>query len=154
MKQRIEEVLKIDPTQLNAYSTGLLQGKAYRVLNSALTKALVAYDLNIPEWKLLGQLYDHGTMKLAKLADRLNVEPPLVTSLVDTLEKKELVTRTNDPKDKRAKLIKSTKKGNSLIPQVEPLVKAAMGKLLIGISREQLHMYITVLQTIVNNSTL
>src|SRR5437870_457485 len=98
-RKQIREELKIDNTQLNAYSTGLLQGKAYRALHGYLTKALFPYDLSIPKWKLLGQLYDHGNMKLAQLADRLSIEAPTVTELIDNLEKNGLVARKNDEKD-------------------------------------------------------
>jgi DNA-binding MarR family transcriptional regulator len=151
-KVAIEKQLKIDPVKLNAYSTGLLQGKAYRILNSSLTKVLFHFDLSIPEWKLLGQLYDHGEMKLASLAERLDVEAPLVTALIDKLEKKELVLRTHHPKDKRAKIITVTGKGKKVIEQIEPRVKEAMAGLLKGVSREQLRMYMLILQTIVNNA--
>lgn len=151
-KKPIEKTLKIDTTKLNAYSTGLLQGKAYRSLNSALTKALVLFDISIPEWKLMGQLYDHGDMKLAELADRLDVEAPLVTALIDKLEKKALVKRTQSRTDKRAKIITITSKGKELIEKSEPSVKLAMNDLLKGVSHEQLVTYISVLQTIVNNA--
>ncbi len=152
MYQKIEEKLKIDPKGLNAYSTGLLQGKAYRALNISLTKVLFPHDLSIPEWKLLGQLYDHGELRLADLSDRLNVEPPLVTSLIDRLEKKEFVNRIAHLHDKRAKIITITSKGKSILPQIEPEVKKAMGILLLGVTRDELLSYIKVLQTIVNNS--
>jgi DNA-binding MarR family transcriptional regulator len=153
MQKPINETLQIDPSKLNAYSTGLLQGKAYRALNASLTKALHPYDLSIPEWKLLGQLYDHGEFRLADLAERLNVEAPLVTALIDRLEKKVFVKRTNHPNDKRAKVITITKKGGDVITVIEPFVKVAMNKLLQGITREQLITYIRVLETIVNNAS-
>lgn len=140
--------------KLNAYSTGLLQGKAYRVLNSSVTKVLSEYGLSIPQWKLIGQLYDHGDMKLADLAQHLDVEAPLVTALIDTLEKKMLVKRMHHPKDKRAKIITITTKGKKTLIEIEPQVKQAMGVLLKGIKREQLMTYFRVLQTIVNNAAV
>ena len=152
-KVTIEKQLKINSSKFNAYSTGLLQGKAYRALNSSLTKVLFQHDLSIPEWKLVGQLYDHGEMKLADLAERLDVEAPLITALIDKLEKKVLVKRTNHPKDKRAKIITITAKGKKAITEIEPQVKFAMGLLLKGITRDQLTTYIRVLQTIVNNAS-
>src|SRR5690348_14501831 len=92
MKQIVKEKKsKNEPPKINAYSTGLIQGKAYRALNTALTKILLRFGISIPEWKLLGQLVDHGDLKLAQLAEKLDVEAPLVTALIDKLEKKALV---------------------------------------------------------------
>lgn len=153
-KISIEKELQIDHTNLHAYSTGLLQGKAYRVLNTSVTKALLAQDVSIPEWKLLGQLHDHGLMRLADLAQRLDVEPPLVTKLIDGLEKKNMIKRTSHPQDKRAKVISITKKGKDAVLTLEVPVKTAMGKLLQGITPEELRIYLRVLQTIVNNASL
>ncbi len=150
----IEQELHIDHTNLHAYSTGLLQGKAYRVLNSTLTKVMILYDLSIPEWKLLGQLHDHGLMRLTDLAGRLDVEPPLITKLIDGLEKKEMIKRTSHPQDKRAKVISITKKGKDTVMSLEVPVKMAMGRLLQGTASEELRVYLRVLQTIVNNAIL
>jgi MarR family transcriptional regulator for hemolysin len=151
-KDPIEKTLNIDLDHLNAYSAGLLQGKAYRALNAHLNKALYPYDLSIPEWKLIGQLFEHGSMKLAELAERLTVEPPLITNLIDQLEKKELVERIQDKKDRRAKIINPTKKAENVIPEIDIKIKQSMNELLAGVSREDLKSYIKVLQTIVNNA--
>jgi MarR family transcriptional regulator for hemolysin len=139
------------PLQRKAYNSGLLQGKAYRILTSHLTEVLLPYNLSIPEWKLLGQLADGGNMKLAKLAELLAVEAPLVTSLVDSLEKKGLVTRSNDPIDKRAKVIEGTKRAFSLVDDIEPKVKAKVQILLHGTTIEDLNAYIRILNAIVKN---
>jgi DNA-binding MarR family transcriptional regulator len=136
-----------------AYNLGLMQGRAYRTLSSHLTKALFPYDLSIPEWKLLGQLFDHGNMKLAQLAALLSVEAPLVTALVDKLEKKQLVERTNDAKDRRAKVIVTTKKGSKLVEEIEPNVRATMRSLFKGITPEEIKTYLKVLNAIDTNGS-
>lgn len=151
-KELIEKKLNIDPAQLNAYSVGLLQGRAYRVLNTHLNKALYEFDLSIPEWKLIGLLCEHGPMRLAEIAERLSVEAPLVTNLIDNLEKKSLVERKNDKSDRRAKIISPTKKGNSMIPVIDKKVKYVMAQLLSGAERVEMMNYMKVLQLIVNNS--
>lgn len=150
-KKTILQKLKINTDYLNAYSVGLLQGKAYRILNTNLTRVLSPYDLSIPEWKLIGQLHDHGDMGLAELAERLSVEPPLVTKLIDHLEKKDYVVRTLHKSDKRAKVITVTKKGEKILLELEPKVKESMKNLVDGVSKMEMLAYIHVLETIVNN---
>lgn len=136
---------------LKTYNAGLVQGKAYRILSAHLTKALLAYGVSIPEWKLLGQLADHGNLKLATLAELLSVEAPLVTALVDKLEKKAFVERANDPQDRRAKVISITPAGKQLVKQAESAVRASMKNLLKGVSLGELKTYMKVLSTIVKN---
>lgn len=140
------------PAQRKAYNSGLLQGKAHRVINTAISEILLPYNLSLPEWKLLGQLADNGNMKLAKLAELLGVEAPLVTSLVDSLEKKGLVKRSNDPQDKRAKVLEGTAKANKMLEDIEPKVKARLRILIHGITEEEITTYLKVLDTIVKNA--
>lgn len=152
MNKNIEDILQINPTQLNAYSSGLLQGKAYSRLHRYLTNTLLPYNVSVPEWKLLGQLFENHKIKLNELADLLSYDPPMVTKLVKRLEKKELVKREQDPSDERAKIITITQEGSKLIKELEPKVKITMAQILKGISKEELTTYIKVLITIVNNT--
>lgn len=151
-KMPIQELLSIEEASLHAYSTGLLQGKAYRALSHHLTQTLFPYDLSIPEWKLMGQLYEKGEMRLAELADLLDVRPPLVTKLVDTLEARGMLRRVHDPKDSRARLISATPAGKAVIPKAEEDVKRTMGVLLQGVRRADLLNYLRVLARIVDNA--
>ena len=148
----IEKTLNITPYKLNAYSSALLQGTAYSRLHTYLSRTLVPFNLSIPEWKLLGQLYEHGRVKLSELAELLSYDPPMVTKLAKMLEKKELVKRLPDELDERAKVISNTVQGKKLIEQIEPEVKKTMAILLKGTSTEELHVYIKVLTLIVNNT--
>lgn len=152
MPEPIEKTLHINPTQLNAYSAGLLQGKAYNRLHAHLIRTLLPFELSVPEWKLLGQLYEHGDVKLSELAELLSYDPPMVTKQAKSLEKKLLIKRTQDPRDERAKIITITSTGSKLIEQIEPEVKKTMGMLLAGVTRDELYSYIKVLAVIVNNS--
>lgn len=151
-KESVEKILNINPVQLYAYSSGLLQGKAYSRLHNNLTRTLIPFNVSVPEWKLLGQLHEHGNIKLNELSDLLSYDPPMVTKLAKMLEKKELVIREADKKDERAKIIKITNKGNNLIMQAESEVKKTLANILRGVTREELATYIKVLIIIVNNT--
>ena len=136
----------------SAYAMGLLQGIAYNRLHTSLTRALQPFDISIPEWKLLGQLYECGTINLSQLAIQLDYDPPMVTKLAKLLEKNELVIREQDKRDERVKMISITKKGRLLIAAIEPVVKQAMHDILNGVSDKELAVYIRVLSTIVKNT--
>lgn len=137
---------------LQAYSTGLLQGTAYSRLHTRLTRALLPFSVSIPEWKLLGQVHEQGTVKLSVLAEMLSYDPPMVTKLIKELEKKKMVKREQDKNDERSKIISNTALGNKVVSDAEPEVKKAMNHILQGISREELLIYLKVLTAIVKNT--
>ncbi len=137
---------------LHAYSTGLLQGTAYSRLHLRLTRALSAFSISIPQWKLLGQLYEHGDMRLSHLALRLSYDSPMVTKLAKQLEKKALLNRKTDKQDERGKIVSITTKGKEFIIQAEPVVKKEMNTILQGVSKTELLIYLKVLDAIVRNT--
>ena len=70
------------------YRAGLLQARAYRKLTVFLSAKLKEWDVSLPEWALLGLLYEANGMRLQEVADMLDVEPPFATRLASTLQKK------------------------------------------------------------------
>jgi DNA-binding MarR family transcriptional regulator len=50
-------------------------------------------------------------MKISEISQKLQVTPPTVTQIINTLEREGLVERTFDPEDRRAVKIKLTQKG-------------------------------------------
>jgi len=119
-----------------------------------LTDALKAYDISIPEWKILGKLYDFEKVKVVELANMLDVDPPLITKLVNKLEKKDMVVRMSEPADQRIVWIKHTEKGKSLIPELEVAVRKELRFLLDGITGGDMVAYKKVLNTIVKQGKL
>jgi len=133
------------------YKTSLLQAKANRIIRAHMAKILSAYDLSLPEWTIIGQVYERGNgIRLAEISDILSVEAPLITTLTDQLVHKELVNRTDDPQDRRAKLISLSDKGRELVPKVEKVAREELLKLLHDISPEDLSAYNRVLEKIVS----
>jgi DNA-binding MarR family transcriptional regulator len=62
-----------------------------------------------------------GGLSQAQLSDMMLVNRANITSLVDRMEKAELVARTDAPNDRRYNIIKMTPKGKKLFYKVEPL---------------------------------
>ncbi len=152
VEQSLSKQFKINPSQLNAYSTGLLQGKAYSRMHTLLSHTLSRFGISVPEWKLLGQLHENDKIRLSEIASLLSYDPPMVTKLVKGLEKKGLLKRISDKNDERAKTVIVSVKGNQLILEIEPEVKKTMANILKGVNREDLITYIKVLGLIVDNT--
>jgi DNA-binding MarR family transcriptional regulator len=84
-------------------------------------EALSRHGLSPAARQALGALDGHGSaLTPGEVADRLLVTPGSVTSLLDTLERRGLVTRTPDPDDRRRVLVAITEAGRTLVDQFVP----------------------------------
>jgi DNA-binding MarR family transcriptional regulator len=77
--------------------------------------------LNASQLSCLMVLANTGPMSLSKLSHNVLLSPSMITSIVDQLEKKELVVRNRQSKDRRIILIGLTDKGKSLVKEAPPL---------------------------------
>ena len=95
------------------------------------------FGLTDVQFNLLNLLYyesgKEGGLSQAQISDMMLVNRANITSLVDRMEKAELVTRTAHANDRRYNIIKLTSKGRNLYTKVEPhyleQVKKAMSPL-------------------------
>jgi DNA-binding MarR family transcriptional regulator len=90
-----------------------------------------------------------GPLSPTVIAQRLFVTTASMTSLLDTLERRGLLTRLPDPDDRRKILVALTESGRHAVdlflPQVVALQTAAMARLSEA-ERTQLLHYLTVIQ--------
>jgi len=142
----------IGNTSVTSYRAGLIQGKAFRGLNTHMSATLQPYDISIPEWKALGLLSETSDMNLSTLAELLDVEAPHVTNIIQVLEKKKLVRKISNPNDHRAKLVVATSTGKELIKKIEPEVRATLKHLLGNVSKLEMLTYWRVLNSIISNA--
>jgi DNA-binding MarR family transcriptional regulator len=143
-----------DAPTLPTYASGLLWAKAYRTLRVKVTSTLEKFHLTMTEWALLGKLYDSKSdgVHLAEVATALGVEPPLITTMVSQLEKKGLVGRKEDVRDRRAKFISLTDEGRELVPRIEDSMRSTLSGLFQGVTKDEVDTFMKVLQTFVKNS--
>jgi DNA-binding MarR family transcriptional regulator len=71
--------------------------------------------LTIPQYFILSLLSEKDGRPFKELADELACTRATVTGIVDTLEKKGLVTRNPNLADRRSLLVRLTEKGRALI---------------------------------------
>jgi DNA-binding MarR family transcriptional regulator len=67
--------------------------------------AAARYGLGITDMKTLGVLMQEGAMTAGQIAKRLSVTTGAVTSLIDRLERRNLVIRGPDPTDRRKVIV-------------------------------------------------
>jgi DNA-binding MarR family transcriptional regulator len=66
------------------------------------------------QYFILSLLWEKDCMSFKDLADASLTSRPTITGIVDTLEKKDLVTREPNPNDRRSLLVSLTEQGRTL----------------------------------------
>ncbi|RJG44958.1 MarR family transcriptional regulator [Mesorhizobium sp. DCY119] len=89
--------------------------RAEKAVVAALSKALQPLDLKLAQLDMLMNLYRHPGMSQHDLARKLLVGRSNITMLLPQLEKRGLLTRENDAKDKRIMRLTLTGNGEELL---------------------------------------
>lgn len=100
--------------------------------------ALSGSHLTLPQLKILTLLAGHGTLSGGELARLLGVGPATSSVMIDRLVTHDLVTRTEDPDDRRVRRIGLTKAGSQLIGSIVDAGQSKMRTLLSRLSAEEL----------------
>ncbi len=95
-------------------------------------------SLTISQLKSLFFIDFEGSTNFKKLATALGVTPPNVTGIVDRLVEQELVSREENPEDRRMLLLKTTDKGKALLAKLRESRISRMSGILARLSLEEL----------------
>ena len=95
-----------------------IQPKFSRVFTQLLTEA----HLTLPQFALLSQLVDRGTVSMTEVSEKLHITKPAVTNLVDRLEKGKFLKRLPHPTDRRVSLLEIQSKGKQVVRKTQGLI--------------------------------
>lgn len=132
-------------TTVKSYQLGLLQSRAHRAINTFMTVYLADLDLSLPEWSLMGILYDKGELQPVKLAGILGVKPPVATTLISGLERKGLVVRAKHEYDSRSAMITLSQKGGNIVTATEKLLSKELRAFLGDLTLPEIMLYMRLL---------
>ena len=109
------------------------------------------YNITPEQFLLLDALWDMGVMSQQKIADTMLKDKNSVVKLVDTLEKKGLVRRIADNRDRRQNLIEVTPEAIAIKEGVTALAINAVDLITKDIPKDNLHIFINVLSEMAEN---
>lgn len=89
-------------------------------VQNLLARNIEAYGITLPQLGVLEILYHHGPSNQKDLAQKILRSGANMTTIIDNLVKRDLVTRSKDDEDRRAVNIALTDAGVKLIAQVFP----------------------------------
>jgi len=95
--------------------------RTYEYFRNSQARSLYLHNLTGPQFNVLEVLYNHGTMSLKKISERLSVSGANITCVVDNLEKDGLVRRIPSKEDRRVIFAEITPKGKQKTEKVFPI---------------------------------
>ena len=98
------------PSQPDPDSFGFLVTDVSRLIRAELDRRIADAGLGLTpgEGRTLAHAARAGEVRQIELAERMGVEPMTLSAFLDRLEKRGLVERRSDPRDRRAKLVAIT----------------------------------------------
>ncbi|MGO3306723.1 MAG: MarR family winged helix-turn-helix transcriptional regulator [Sphingobacterium sp.] len=116
MKQRKEiREAKEFVTAMNNLRTGMRNYIRKKLRESNL-------DLTYEMLQVLGVLWSRGDLNQQDIADTVAKNKASLTSILDNLAKRDLIIRTEDPADRRSKIISLTKTGQVYEDELDALM--------------------------------
>jgi MarR family transcriptional regulator, 2-MHQ and catechol-resistance regulon repressor len=117
--------------------TWLVLMKAHRTLTRHAKSSIEALDMCLSDFAILEALLHKGPQSVRELGRRIELTSGAMTTAIDRLEARRLVTRVDDATDRRAWLIHLTQAGQALIKKVFAGHEAAMERAMRGLSKTE-----------------
>jgi DNA-binding MarR family transcriptional regulator len=110
-------------------------------------------DISFELLEILAYLYRKDGVNQQELADVMVKDKSSMTYLIDGLVKREMVVRTEDPNDRRSKLIYLTPKGKQLEKKLSPWVVEIYEKATTGLKASDIQQALLLVQKMNENLT-
>jgi DNA-binding MarR family transcriptional regulator len=112
---------------------------ASRVLLSVAVRSLAEVEdtVTIPQFRTLVVLDAHGQMNLNRLSGLLGVTPSTALRMIDRLLAVELVSRRDNPANRREVLLELTEAGRLIVEQVTAKRRAEIARIVTGMPASQ-----------------
>jgi len=95
------------------------------------------FDLTEQQWRVLRVIWSSNDVTSAQLSQRTLLSAPSLVSIIDRLERKELVSRVRSEGDRRQVFIVATQNGQKLQQEIGPIVSQIHEKIRASISGEE-----------------
>jgi DNA-binding MarR family transcriptional regulator len=115
-----------------------LERQAGRILGRYAANVWIESGLTLTQLKSLFLIASGGSINFRKLAKALGVTPSNVTGIVDRLVEQGLVSRTENPEDRREMSLQATDKGKALVANLKETGINHMTQILSLLSLEEL----------------
>jgi MarR family 2-MHQ and catechol resistance regulon transcriptional repressor len=124
----------------------LVMMKAHRTLQRAATQSIEASEMGLSDFAVLEMLLHKGPQAVNEIGRRIELTSGAITTAVDRLESRDLVTREAHESDRRARIVRLTRRGKEQAAKVFGRHKTAMDSAANGLSKRERAMLIRLLK--------
>ena len=125
------------PADKPAIHTWLVLMKSHRTLKRHAERSIEALDMCLSDFAILEALLHKGPQSVRDLGRRIELTSGAMTTAIDRLETRGLVTRADHPTDRRTWVIHLTSDGKALISKVFAGHEQAMDRAMRGLSKSE-----------------
>ena len=111
--------------------------KAHRALERLATRSVEASEVGLSDFAVLEMLLHKGPQPVNEIGRRIELTSGAITTAVDRLESRGLVTREAHESDRRARIVRLTPRGKEHATKVFASHKTAMDFVATGLSRTE-----------------
>ncbi len=133
---------------------GLLITLTKQYQERILTSLLVKYgidEFNGPQGRILYVLWNSNSISIQELAQRTGLANATLTSMLDRMERKNLLRRTADPGDRRKIRILLTEQAFGLREKYDAVTAAITGITCQGFSEEEIEQLESYMERVLRN---
>lgn len=109
--------------------------KAHRALQRVATRSIESSDWGLSDFAVMELLLHKGPQPVNEIGRRIELTSGAITTAVDRLESRGLVTREAHPSDRRARIVRLTAAGKEQAVKIFAVHKAAMDSAASGLSK-------------------
>ncbi|MFN7016953.1 MAG: MarR family winged helix-turn-helix transcriptional regulator [Fimbriimonadales bacterium] len=121
----------------------------YTSIGEKLLEELAESDLTYSQMQALRYLHTHRRVTVGDLAEGLNISYPSATNMVHRLEKKALIRRVANPRDRRQVGLMLTDAGRAIIERVDHERRQRFAAVLAGMSQAERQAFINGLSAFI-----
>lgn len=134
------------PGDVDELVTALLTASRVLVAVSARSLAEVEETVTITQFRTLVVLDSHGEINLLRLAELLDVNSSTAMRMIDRLLVADLVTRRNNPGNRREVLLGLTRAGKRIVRQVTARRRSEITRIVTAMATDQRDTLVTALR--------
>ncbi len=120
--------------------------KSKRLMQGYFARVLAEMDISATQSHILSVIQENQPISLKSLAARSYMTPGAITQFVDALERKHMITRTQDTKDRRITYINLAPDGKKAVLSVNKARNKILNEALASLNDEELEQMAAIQQ--------
>lgn len=141
-------------TDIPTYRAAVAQSRAQRALKIKVSELLKTHSITMMQWSIIGLVFESGKdgMRISDLAKELNTSMAFITTIVNMLEAKSVVEKTNHERDSRAKVVRLSESFKPKVKEIETQMHSQLDTWLnTRADKNEIGTYFTVLNRLAEN---